>query len=97
MPWWTPVKPDVRSIDHAECALGKKTEFLIQGALFLKGAAVSFVSPRGTVHAHVTEVRDRSKIVAVATFDQEGVYDVVVKNPNSENEGVLPQILQLVA
>jgi hypothetical protein len=54
-------------------------------------------SPSATVHAHVKSVHDLSKIVAIATFEQPGVYDVVVKNPNSEDRGVLFQGLQLVA
>jgi hypothetical protein len=97
MPWWTPVKPDVRSIDRARCELDKKAEFLIQGGLFLKGATVSFVSPSAVVHASVRSVHDQSKIVATATFDTAGVYDVVVRNPHSEDEGVLPRGLQLVS
>ena len=97
MPWWSPVKPDVRSIAPSQCDANKQTEFLIQGTLFETGATVTFQSPAGNVNAHVSSVHEQSKIVCSATIKNAGMYDVVVKNPSSEDQGVLPQGLTVVS
>jgi hypothetical protein len=96
MPWWSPVKPDVRSINPAQCYVNQQTEFLIQGTLFENGATVQFVAPSGTVNAHVSSVHEQSKIVCTASVKHAGVYDVVVKNPSSDDKGILPQGLNVL-
>ena len=97
MPWWSPVKPDVRSISPSKCTVNTQTEFVIQGTLFETGATVNFVSPGETVNAHVTSVQEQSKITCTATCKDAGLYDVVVKNPSSDDQGVLPQGLTVVS
>jgi hypothetical protein len=96
MPWWSPVKPDVRSINPDRCYASQQTEFSIQGTLFEDGATVQFVSPIGTIDAHVSSVPEQTKIVCTATVKNAGLYDVVVKNPSSDDKGVLPEGLNVL-